>query len=59
MLVTTELETIVGIIMPLEIRNPGSIFCIFTSIACILIGKDEEYENKRENACEHFGLSVQ
>ncbi len=21
----------------------GSIFCVFTSVACILIGKDEEY----------------
>ncbi len=29
----------------------GSIFCVFASVACILIGKDGEYEN--------FGLSVQ
>ncbi len=25
----------------------GSIFCVFASVACILIGKDEEYEEKR------------
>ncbi len=36
----------------------GSIFCIFASIACILIGKDEEYE-KIKNARENFRLSVQ
>ncbi len=25
----------------------GSIFCVFASVACILIGKDEEYEKKK------------
>ncbi len=28
----------------------GSIFCVFASVAFILIGKDEEYEKKLRNA---------
>ncbi len=38
----------------------GLIFCVFASVACILIGEDGEYEKKkRKNACKNFGLSVQ
>ncbi len=33
----------------------GSIFCLFASVAGILIGKDDEYEK----TCENAGLSVQ
>ncbi len=36
----------------------GSIFCVFASVASILIGKDDEYEINK-NAYEQFGLSVQ
>ncbi len=36
----------------------GSIFCVFASVACILIGKDGEYE-KNEKRMRNFGLSVQ
>ncbi len=31
----------------------GSIFCVFASVACILIGKDEEYE-KTEKRMRKF-----
>ncbi len=31
----------------------GSIFCVFASVACILIGKDEEYE-KMEKRMRKF-----
>ncbi len=34
----------------------GSIFSVFASVACMLIGKDGEYE---KNAGENFGLVVQ
>ncbi len=37
----------------------GSIFCVFASVECILIGRDGEYEKKRQNALGNFGLSVQ
>ncbi len=39
----------------------GSIFRVFAYVACILIGKDEEYEKKTKwkNAHENFGLGVQ
>ncbi len=32
----------------------GSIFCVFASVACILIGKDEEYEKKMEKRMRKF-----
>ncbi len=37
----------------------GSIFCIFASVACILIGKDEEYEKNGKTHANISGLSVQ
>ncbi len=36
-----------------------SFFCVFASVACILIGKEDEYEKNGKTACENFGLSVQ
>ncbi len=39
--------------------GPGSIFCVFASVASILIRKDDEYEKKHKNAYETFGLIVQ
>ncbi len=39
--------------------GPGSIFCVFASVASIFIGKDDEYEKKeKKNAYENFGLGV-
>ncbi len=32
----------------------GSIFCVFASVACILIGKDGEYEKKMEKHMRKF-----
>ncbi len=32
----------------------GSIFCVFASVACILIGKDGEYEKKRKKRMRKF-----
>ncbi len=37
----------------------GSIFCVFTSVTSILIGKDDEYEKNGKNAYKNFRLSVQ
>ncbi len=39
----------------------GLIFCIFTYVASILIGKDDEYvkKQKRKYTYENFRLSVQ
>lgn len=39
-----------------KIFRSGSIFGVFASVACILIGKDGEYE---KNAGDNFGLVVQ
>ncbi len=49
--------------LPLKISSvikfgSGLIFCVFASVASILIGKDDEYK-KMKNAYENFGLSVQ
>ncbi len=34
-----------------ETFDSGSIFCVFTSVASILIGKDDEYEKKIQTPC--------
>ncbi len=36
----------------------GLIFRVFPSVACFLIGKDEEYEKKRKNAPEVLSVKL-